>query len=130
MSNILAIDYGSKWVGLAYAPAGTHMALPHGTIAREDDAQVVAAIIAHAVRESADLIVVGMPLLLSGDESAQSKRTKDFVAMLRESAGCRVVTYSEAYTSSEAAARGGSGSSIHERSAMILLEDWLEMHRA
>lgn len=130
MRNILAVDYGSKWVGLAYAPAGTSIALPHGTIERTDDAQVVAAIVAHAQRESVGCIVIGMPLLLSGDESAQSKRTKEFVTLLRASAPCEVVTYSEAHTSSEAAARGGSGSSIHERSAMILLEDWLEMHRA
>ena len=130
MKNILAVDYGSKWVGLAYAPAGTSIALPHGTIARADDAQVVAAIAAHVASESVGLIVVGMPLLLSGDESAQSKRTKLFVDALRPVVSCEVQTYSEAHTSSEAAARGGSGSSIHERSAMILLEDWLEMHHA
>ncbi len=128
MRNILAVDYGSKWVGLAYAPAGTSIALPHGTISRVDDAQVVAEIAAHAARESVGLIVVGMPLMLSGDESAQTKRTKTFIDLLRPAVPCEVATCAEAHTSSEASARGGSGSSIHERSAMVLLEDWLEMH--
>lgn len=127
--NILAVDYGEKEVGLAFAPEDVRIAMPFGTVERVDDAQLVARLQQLIEKERIRTVVVGMPLMLDDRESAQTHRTKVFVEALRAAVSCDVVTFPEALTSREAAERPhGSGASIHERSAMILLEDWLEMH--
>lgn len=136
--NILAIDYGEKFVGLALGPSGTRLAVPFGTIARTDDAQLVESLLGIISKEKIGSVLVGMPFTLKDTESAQTRRTKVFVALLHEriaahaqatSTSCEVQTFPEALTSREAGDRPhGKGASIHERSAMIILEDWLEMH--
>ena len=69
-------------------------------------------------------VVVGLPLSLSGADSAQTTETRAFAARLEAQVGVPVELYDERFTTAIAGQRGGTGSE-DSRAAAVLLEDWL-----
>jgi putative Holliday junction resolvase len=81
-----------------------------------------------AVRSSvAGRVVVGLPLSLSGGDSAQTAEARSFAALLAERLDVPVELYDERFTTSIARARGGTASE-DSRAAAALLEGWLARH--
>src|SRR5215831_20197248 len=82
--RILAIDYGSRRMGLAVSDPLGITAQGLETLERKnkrsDFARLERLIRLHEVRE----IVLGYPLRLSGQEGAQSQKVSEFAAALRE----------------------------------------------
>ena len=79
------------------------------------------------VRElGAERVVVGLPLALSGRDTAQTAETRAFAARLGRELAVPVELYDERFTT-RIAARGGAGarSSEDSRAAAVLLDDWL-----
>src|SRR3712207_8615558 len=76
----------------------------------------------HAIRT----VVVGLPLGLSGDDTDQTRETRDFADRLRERLGGRVevVLHDERFTTRMAERFGGAGDE-DSRAAAHLLEGWL-----
>ena len=72
-------------------------------------------------------IVVGLPVGLSGADTEQTRRAC-FAQRLGSRVEVPVDLYDERFTTSIAAARGGSGSE-DSRAAAVLLEDYLARHR-
>lgn len=84
MSGVMALDVGSKRIGIAIAdPSGTY-ALPIGTIDRaslhDDLARIAEYVADYAVTE----LVVGDPVSLSGERAIASKNVDEFVAQLEK----------------------------------------------
>lgn len=74
-------------------------------------------------------IVVGLPLSLSGADSAQTTETRAWVEWLRGLvAPTPVALFDERFTTKLAAAAGGSASE-DSRAAAVLLGDWLVRER-
>lgn len=103
----LAIDLGSKRVGLAISdPAGT-IAMPLRTLrvpgggARE----LLRAIQRIAAEEGVGGFVLGEPKRLDGSAGEAAERSRRFAARLRAATGLPVELVDEALTSREAAAR-------------------------
>ncbi|GIV02807.1 MAG: putative pre-16S rRNA nuclease [Fimbriimonadales bacterium] len=72
--RILGVDYGLKRIGLAVGETDVNMAFPRPTLAASGQAERDAAAIAELVREEGfDLVVLGLPLLPSGDEGDQAR---------------------------------------------------------
>ena len=115
MTRVLALDHGAARCGAAVSdPSGT-LATPLTTIARPDSPAGLEAI-ADLVRETgAELVVVGLPLTLRGEEGEQA-------------AGVRVELHDERLTTSHARRTGGSAGE-DERAAARILESWLELRR-
>ena len=75
------------------------------------------------------LVVVGLPLSLSGEDSAQTAETRAFAATLERSLPVPVELYDERFTT-RLAERSGGHASEDSRAAAHLLEGWLARRQA
>jgi putative Holliday junction resolvase len=102
VTRILAIDYGSRRIGLAVTDelGLTAQGLPtlHRTNKRNDFDHLRRTIKHHAVGE----IVVGLPLRMSGETGTQSRKAEEFAAALRARFKLPVHLFDERLTSVEA----------------------------
>ncbi len=128
--RVLALDYGSARCGCALSdPSGT-LATPIEAVAQPASRRGLASL-AELVRErSVGRVVVGLPLGLSGADTAQTAEARAFAARLAERLGADVPVdlYDERFTTRIAQRAGGSGASEDSRAAAVLLEDWLARH--
>ncbi len=97
--RILAVDWGERRVGLAVSdPSGT-LASPLATLTVRDEADALARVAKVAADEEAERIVVGLPLLLSGEHGEAARAAEAFAARLAERTHLPVETYDERLTS-------------------------------
>ena len=126
--RVLALDYGSARCGCALSdPTGT-LATPIEEVerpgTRKGMGRILGLVRAHAVQQ----VVVGLPLGLSGNDTAQTVETRAFADTLRERLGGRVPVelYDERFTTKLAQQRGHDPrTSEDSRAAAVLLEGWL-----
>jgi putative Holliday junction resolvase len=72
----------------------------------------------------AERVLVGLPLSLSGGDSAQTTETREWATRLASRVAVPVELFDERFTTALAAQAGGSAAE-DSRAAAILLEDWL-----
>ncbi len=72
----------------------------------------------------AERIVVGLPLSLSGADSAQTAEARGFAERLERLVAVPVELYDERFTT-RLAQRAGGGADEDSRAAAVLLEGWL-----
>jgi putative holliday junction resolvase len=128
--RVLALDYGSARCGCAVSdPTGT-LATPIEPVLRPATRKGLARI-GDVVRErEAGLVVVGLPLSLSGADSAQTAEARGFAQRLAERLGVPVELYDERFTTLMASRDPGDpGASEDSRAAAHLLEGWLAARR-
>jgi putative Holliday junction resolvase len=77
----------------------------------------------------AERVVVGLPLSLSGADTAQTAEARAFAERLRAQLSVPVELYDERLTT-RLAARTGGRASEDSRAAAHLLESWLAAHAA
>lgn len=123
--NILAIDYGSKRIGLAWTDTSLGVILPYGLIEKLSLKEKVKELAELISKEKVHQIVVGFPLGLNGKENANTERVKKFVFELQKLTDASVEYCDERFSSYAADATGG-GVSRDERAAMIILESFLQ----
>lgn len=108
--RILAIDVGTRRVGLAISDASRTLARPLETItvaSQPDAVERVARRIEELDTEEDGIatIVVGMPSRLDGTPSEQTAQVRAFIALLRARIPTPIVTEDERLTSREAESR-------------------------
>lgn len=81
---IIALDVGSKRIGVAVADPSESYALPAGTIERTNLHADLEAIAQYARDYGADDLVVGDPVALSGERGIAAERMDEFVESLRK----------------------------------------------
>jgi len=123
--RVLALDYGTARIGCAISdPTGT-LATPIAAIEPPEVAEV-----ARVARErEAELIVVGLPVSLSGEDSGQTELTRTFAGDLGEAVEMPVETWDERFTTRMAAQtrrQTGAGSAEDSIAAAHLLESYLQ----
>jgi putative holliday junction resolvase len=122
--RILAIDHGTARAGCAISdPSGT-LARPLDVIEPPDAAAVARLVAEH----DAELVVVGLPVSLSGDEGPQARLAREFRNALAEIVDVPVETYDERLTTrmAQTTARAGAASPPDALAAAHLLESYLE----
>jgi len=126
--RVLALDHGSARCGVAVSdPTGT-LATPLEPILRPNTRKGFNRLLA-AVREHApDTVVVGLPLSLSGRDSAQTREARGFAERLAAHLDIPVELYDERFTTALAQRRPGLAAE-DSRAAAVLLEDWLAARR-
>ena len=126
--RIVALDYGSARCGVAVSdPSGT-LATPLDPVLRPGTRRGLERL-AQLVRElGAERVVVGLPISLSGGDSAQTRETRAFADRLRAAVDVPVELYDERFTSSLAQQAGGTAS-LDSRAAAVLLDEWLNVRR-
>ena len=122
--RVLALDYGSARCGVAVSdPTGT-LATPLEPVLRPGTKKGFARVRSLVAELGAERVVLGLPLSLSGRDSAQTVETRAFAERLAAAVAVPVELYDERFTTSLAQKAGGSGS-LDSRAAAVLLEEWL-----
>lgn len=129
--RVLALDYGSARCGCALSdPTGT-LATPIAPVLRPDSRKGFARVVGTVREHGVKLVVVGLPLGLSGRDTAQTGEARAFAARLAEAIPrVPVELYDERFTTSIAAQAAGGEAKTSEdsRAAAVLLQDWLARH--
>lgn len=138
MSNsrsVLAFDYGTKSIGVAIGQELTGTASPLAALKAKDGIPNWDDIGKILKEWQPDLVVVGLPLDLTGGElETITPRAKKFANRLHGRFGCVVEMHDERLSTVEAKAdlfdRGGfrslSKGNIDSQSAVVILESWFE----
>jgi putative holliday junction resolvase len=122
--RVLALDYGSARCGCAVSDPTGVLATPIEPVANPGSKRGLARLRALAAELGADRVIVGLPLSLSGEDSAQTEETRAFADRLQHRVGVPVELYDERFTTALAERTGGRGSE-DSRAAAHLLESWL-----
>jgi len=137
-SRALGVDLGSRRIGLALSDPTRTVASPHDVITRsgndDDDRR---AIIEAARAAGAGVIVVGLPLSLSGDLGPAARAALDEAESLRaeaDAAGIAVVVHDERLTTVTAERalqearmkREARRRVVDKVAAAVMLQSWLE----
>jgi putative Holliday junction resolvase len=121
--RVLALDYGTARCGCAISD-------PTGTLARPleavepPDPEAIAAL---AAREDAELVIVGLPTTLGGEEGDQARLSREFAEQLADLLDVPVETYDERLTTrmADRSAREGARADRDSLAAAHLLESYL-----
>ncbi len=100
--KVLAVDYGSKRVGLAVGDSLTRVATPLPLVAALDCRGAMAAILKRVGEFEVERIVVGYPLNMDGSRGPACAAVDRFVEALRRRSGLPVLLVDETLTSFEA----------------------------
>ena len=126
--RVLALDYGSARCGCALSdPTGT-LATPIEPVSRPATRKGFARVVDLVREREVERVVVGLPLSLSGRDSAQTGEARSFAARLGQAVEVPVELYDERFTTAIAARSGDRRTSEDSRAAAVLLEDWLARH--
>jgi putative Holliday junction resolvase len=122
--RVLALDYGKARCGCAVSDPTGVLATPLEEVRLPGSRRGLARL-RELVRElGAERVVVGLPLTLSGRDSAQTAEAREFAARLQEKLSVPVELYDERLTTRLAQRTGGCASE-DSRAAAHLLESWL-----
>jgi len=125
----MALDHGTRRTGVAVCDPTETVVRPL-TVVRDAGTRVGLDEIVRLVQETeAELVVVGLPVSLSGREYGQAATARAFLEELRPRLRIPLTTYDERYTTKVAGARGGS-QPLDARAAAVLLEDFLTSRHA
>jgi putative pre-16S rRNA nuclease len=125
--RVLALDYGSARCGCAVSDPTGVLATPLDPVLTPGSRRGLGRLRALVSELGAERVVVGLPLSLSGADTAQTTETREFAARLEQRLGVPVELYDERFTTSLAQQTGGSASE-DSRAAAHLLESWLAAH--
>jgi putative transcription antitermination factor YqgF len=129
MSRVLALDYGSARCGCALSdPSGT-IVTPIEPVARPASRRGLQAIEALIRARAVERVIVGLPISLGGEDSAQTSETRTFASRLSLRLGDRVPVelHDERFTTRIAAREEGPRAAAEDsRAAAHLLESWLD----
>ena len=131
MHRILGIDYGEKRVGLALSDPMHMIASPYKTIPNKPD--LIVAIQSIMKAEIVEIVVVGLPKGMKGQETAQTKHVTSFVENLNQN-DIKVELVDERLTSISAKKAlveqgiktGHNKGLIDQTAAAIILQQYLD----
>lgn len=127
MSDILGIDFGSKYIGVARGSVEAGIAQPYAVW--ENDSEFISKLSELVVSGCVDTVVLGLPLTISGDESAQAKRTRKFGTKLEDNLAVTVIYQGESATSIAVNQKSQNNGRKDDRAAALILQDYLDHQR-
>lgn len=128
MGRVLALDYGSARCGVAITdPSGT-IASPLPVVRKAATPSGIKRIAGIVRERGVERVVLGLPIGLSGRETAQTKETRRFCEQLRAAVSVPVDLYDERFTTRMAERDHGARADEDSRAAAHLLSGWLAEH--
>jgi putative Holliday junction resolvase len=122
--RVLALDYGSARCGCAVSDPTGVLATPVAPVLSPASRRGIGRLRALVRELGVERVVVGLPLSLSGEDSAQTAETRAFAAKLESQLSVPVELYDERFTTRIAQQTGGAADE-DSRAAAHLLESWL-----
>ena len=136
--RVLAVDVGTRRLGVAVSdPTGT-VASPLATVPRRTPAEDAKALAALAGEHAATTVVVGLPLTLAGREGPAAKAVHAWLAELAALLPELDLQLADERLSTVAAERALVGGGVRRRArrevvdqvaASVFLQTWLDAHR-
>ena len=128
------MDWGERRIGLAVSDPSGVIASPLPTLKVKGREEAVAGVAKAAAQQEAERIVVGLPLLMSGEQGRAAEAALLFADLLRERTGLTVETYDERLTSAMSRRRlhesgvktGRAKEKVDQGAAVALLESYLQ----
>ena len=134
MTRILAIDPGKARIGFAICDAERRIASPLTTYARRDSERDGAFVKKLVADEEVGLLLLGLPIHLSGQEGTQAQLARKFGKQLEDWTGLPVRFWDEQFTTVHAESMLWDAGLSHKRrkerrdrvAAQILLQSFLD----
>ncbi len=132
--RIVGIDYGRKRIGIAYSDPLRITAQPLATVIVKIEGEAVKKVCEVLAREDVELVVVGLPVSLSGGKGGQMADEIRKFAQGLERSGYKVVFEDERFTSAEAMATMRRAGKKEKQmrgktdviAAQLILQDYLD----
>lgn len=130
--RIVALDYGSARTGVAVCDPTETVVTPLQAVLQAATRAGIGELAALVAEREAELVLVGLPLTLSGGDSAQTLEARAFAEKLarRLGPGVPVQLHDERLTTRLAQRDPSKRASEDSRAAAHLLEDWLARRRS
>jgi len=139
VKRVLGLDVGDKRIGVAVSDVLGITARGLFTLIRTNIKDDTQKIIDAAVANDCSAVVIGLPLNLSGDDSAQTEKVRGFAKKLENKLvsnamqGIEVILFDERFSTviaGQAMIESGAKQStvkeaIDRQAAVVILEDWL-----
>jgi putative Holliday junction resolvase len=132
--RILAIDHGTKRVGIALSDETATIAQPLEFIPAEPFADFLTRLKQLLAEKQVDQILVGMPRNMDGSYGPAALKVQEFVAVLKETIAIPIKTWDERLTSAQAnrmliqadVRRDKRKQRVDAAAAAILLQSYLD----
>ncbi len=132
--RVMALDLGEKRIGVAISDPTRTIAQSYGVVLRSSRKADYAEYGRMIAKEQVNLLVVGLPLSLGGDETQKSAWVRDYTAEMKQHIDIPIVFWDEALTTVQAEAslreRGKRGKKARERvdavAAAFILQSYLD----
>ncbi|MDP3741250.1 MAG: Holliday junction resolvase RuvX [bacterium] len=133
MGRILALDYGTKRVGVAVSDESRKIAFPRAFIPTAEKGKLIKLI----KEQGIDQIVVGLPRNLSGQETESAEKARKFASWLERSSNLQVEFLDERFSTKEASNKlreigvksKAAKTKIDSMSACIILQAYLNKNQ-
>ena len=134
MSRVVALDVGTKTIGIAATDPLGLFTQPVRTLARKGVKRDTEALLAELRRLQATVVVVGLPLELDGTEERSARLARQIAEAVEAASGLPVHLQDERYSSVEAesmligqdVSRQRRKGVIDQVAAQVILERWLQ----
>ena len=135
--RIMALDVGTKRIGVALTDPLGMLAQPYTTVNRTDDKGTAEAIVDLLQEKSVAELVVGLPKRTDGSEGPEVQRVREFVDWITEKWSGPVVWYDERLTTAGAeqvlvaadVSRAKRKKVVDQLAASLILQGYLEYKR-
>src|SRR6266404_5575731 len=132
--RILALDHGTKRIGVAVSDEMKMIATPLEYIPAEPFAEFLARLREILREKEVELIIIGMPRNMDGSYGPAALKVQEFVAVLKESIAVPIKLWDERLTSAQAnrfliaaqVRRSKRKEKVDQTAAAILLQSYLD----
>ena len=132
--RVLAIDHGTKRMGIAVSDPSGMIALPLEFIPAEPSNAFLARLKTLIHEKEVELILVGMPRNMDGSYGPAAAKVQEFLALLKETIAIPIKTWDERLTSTQAnrmllqtdMRRKERKQKVDQAAAAILLQSFLD----
>ena len=132
--RILALDHGTKRIGVAVSDETKTIAQPLEYIPAEPFADFLARLKKLLVEKEIDLVLIGLPRNMDGSYGPAAQKVEAFVAVLRTAITMPIKTWDERLTSAQAnriliqgkVRRDKRKEKVDKMAAAILLQSYLD----
>ena len=134
---VLALDPGSKRIGVALSDPGGSFAFAQPAIEVRADGGHLAAVAGLTTERRVERVLVGLPLRLDGGEGPAARAAREFATAVERATGLPVELVDERFTTAQAQReligagrrRRARRETVDSAAAALLLETWLAAQR-
>ena len=124
--QLIAIDYGTKNVGIAVGHTTTKTFSPLTIISYKSHQNLLSKIKKVIDEWEPQMIIIGCPSNMDDSESEMQRLVYSFIKKLEQKFKIPVTLHDERLSSSEARALSNDTEKIDDIAAMVILKSWIE----